>query len=234
MRNLILLSVCWMAIAAAPGALAQPTPTPASPARPPMMTTPAPTTPGHSPTQPAPASPGMQPMSPQMPPVTAPPAPAPGATPSPMGDPTSPTSPTQAGCNTRTLAVPFGISRTDVSRDLQARLTEMAVVPSTCRIERVTVTGHADRSGNAASNRALSQRRADAVRNALVAQRVPAQLIQVAAEGDTQATGTATNDRRVDVVLSLSPTTAVVAPRAAAPLPAPAPSQTSPSPQANQ
>jgi outer membrane protein OmpA-like peptidoglycan-associated protein len=67
------------------------------------------------------------------------------------------------------------------------------------------LTGHADRSGNPAANRALSQRRAEAVRAALLAERVPASAIQVAAEGSDRATGDAQNDRRVDIVAQFGP-----------------------------
>lgn len=49
----------------------------------------------------------------------------------------------------------------------------------------ITLTGHSDRSGPAAVNRRISQRRAQAVRDALIARGVPADAITIEAEGET-------------------------------------------------
>jgi outer membrane protein OmpA-like peptidoglycan-associated protein len=51
---------------------------------------------------------------------------------------------------------------------------------------RLTVTGHTDRSGPEAYNMALSLRRADAVRDALLRDGVPASAIEVVGKGETE------------------------------------------------
>jgi outer membrane protein OmpA-like peptidoglycan-associated protein len=53
-------------------------------------------------------------------------------------------------------------------------------------VSRITITGHADRSGPDAYNMALSQRRANAVRDALVRDGVPGNRITTVARGETQ------------------------------------------------
>ncbi len=53
-------------------------------------------------------------------------------------------------------------------------------------VSRIAVTGHADRSGADAYNMALSQRRANAVRDALVRAGVPANRITTTARGESQ------------------------------------------------
>jgi outer membrane protein OmpA-like peptidoglycan-associated protein len=71
----------------------------------------------------------------------------------------------------------------------------------------VRIEGHTDSSGNARANQALSQRRADAVRDALIAAGVAANRITAVGLGESQpvasndtAEGRARN-RRVDVIL---------------------------------
>ncbi|MBU1691254.1 MAG: OmpA family protein [Gammaproteobacteria bacterium] len=54
------------------------------------------------------------------------------------------------------------------------------------QVEVVLVTGHADRIGSDAYNQKLSQRRADAVKEYLVAQGVEANRIETAAKGESE------------------------------------------------
>lgn len=54
------------------------------------------------------------------------------------------------------------------------------------QIEKILVTGHADRIGSAAYNQKLSQRRADAVKDYLTEQGVAAERIQTAAKGESE------------------------------------------------
>ncbi len=54
------------------------------------------------------------------------------------------------------------------------------------QVEVVLVTGHADRIGNNAYNQKLSQRRADAVKDYLVAQGVEEKRIETAAKGESE------------------------------------------------
>lgn len=72
----------------------------------------------------------------------------------------------------------------------------------------VTAVGHTDSVGDAAYNRALAQRRAEAVRDHLVGQGIPAALIRVEARGEddpradnSHADGRARN-RRTEVEFS--------------------------------
>lgn len=53
-------------------------------------------------------------------------------------------------------------------------------------VPRITVLGHADRTGGEAHNLSLSLRRADAVERALVAAGVPARRVGVAAAGESR------------------------------------------------
>ena len=51
---------------------------------------------------------------------------------------------------------------------------------------KISATGHADRSGSEEYNLALSMRRADAVREALIAGGIPAENITLAARGESE------------------------------------------------
>jgi outer membrane protein OmpA-like peptidoglycan-associated protein len=51
---------------------------------------------------------------------------------------------------------------------------------------RVALTGHTDTAGSAAYNMALSLRRAEVVKQALVREGVPAEIIVAAGRGETQ------------------------------------------------
>ncbi|WP_342238030.1 OmpA family protein [Inquilinus sp. OTU3971] len=72
--------------------------------------------------------------------------------------------------------------------------------------DAVAITGHADRVGSAASNLELSLRRAETVRNALVARGVPDSLLSVHGAGETDpfvptADGVARpENRRVEIL----------------------------------
>ena len=68
---------------------------------------------------------------------------------------------------------------------------------------RVFVCGHADKVGTAEANLAISQKRVDVVRQALIELGLPADLIVVSAKGDTRPLvgneGAEAQNRRVDV-----------------------------------
>jgi outer membrane protein OmpA-like peptidoglycan-associated protein len=74
---------------------------------------------------------------------------------------------------------------------------------------RVTTTGHTDTSGPDAYNMALSLRRANAVKDALVRDGVPAQAISVVGKGESQPlapTGDGVREaqnRRVQIVIAV-------------------------------
>ncbi|MHB8914376.1 MAG: OmpA family protein [Thiobacillus sp.] len=62
-------------------------------------------------------------------------------------------------------------------------VTKMKQYP---QVEAILVTGHADRIGTDAYNQALSERRANAVKNYLVSQGIEAGRIQTAAKGESE------------------------------------------------
>lgn len=78
-----------------------------------------------------------------------------------------------------------------------------------CEIKRVQVVGLASASGDVASNLSLSERRATAVAEALVAAGWPTPAFELGAVGDAGATTTAgTNEpmrRRTEVVVEAAP-----------------------------
>lgn len=78
-----------------------------------------------------------------------------------------------------------------------------------CEIKRVQVVGLASASGDVASNLSLSERRATAVAEALVAAGWPTPVFELGAVGDAGATTTAgTNEpmrRRTEVVVEAAP-----------------------------
>jgi OmpA-OmpF porin, OOP family len=71
----------------------------------------------------------------------------------------------------------------------------------------ISVTGHADRAGSEAYNMALSLRRADAVRKALIAGGIPADAITVAGRGESEPAVPTPDgvkeqaNRRVEIIL---------------------------------
>lgn len=101
----------------------------------------------------------------------------------------------------------FPLGSTQLSSDDQNALAQAAQVYKTKQNARVTVTGFADTVGSPAGNMALSQQRANVVKDLLVKGGVPAAAITTAASGDTGllvASGTQANEprnRRVAVVI---------------------------------
>ncbi|HCA15571.1 MAG: OmpA family protein [Alcaligenes pakistanensis] len=84
-------------------------------------------------------------------------------------------------------------------RDIAGQLKQMSDV------EQLTVSGHTDRIGNAASNQRLSQQRAQAVRNALSAQGIPAAVIQTQGFGQDRPLVNCDQQIRSDLIACLAP-----------------------------
>ena len=101
----------------------------------------------------------------------------------------------------------FPLGSTQLGSDDQNTIAQAAQVYRTKQGARVMVTGYADTVGSPAFNMALSQRRADAVKDYLVKAGVPASAVTTAASGDTNllvATGDEANEarnRRVVIVI---------------------------------
>ncbi len=101
----------------------------------------------------------------------------------------------------------FPLGSTQLGSDDQNTIAQAAQVYKTKQNATVSVTGYADTVGSANFNMALSQRRADIVKDMLVRSGVPAAAITTAASGDTNllvATGDEANEprnRRVVIVI---------------------------------
>lgn len=103
--------------------------------------------------------------------------------------------------------VTFSSGSADLSSSFMPVLNDVGVILNQYPSTYIDVVGHADSTGNAASNMELSERRANAVAGYLVGQKVKAERIYIAGAGDTQpiasnATpeGRAKN-RRVEITL---------------------------------
>lgn len=119
---------------------------------------------GSAPAQPAPATTVVAPPPPP-PPPPAPPAAAPTIT--------------------RNFTVFFDWDRSVLTADAQQVLQNVARDAKAGKIVQINVAGHADTSGPSDYNQKLSQRRAEAVREYLASQGLPANQIAVEAKGET-------------------------------------------------
>jgi OOP family OmpA-OmpF porin len=101
----------------------------------------------------------------------------------------------------------FDWDRSDLSAQAITTLRQVAAAYKERGSARVTATGHTDKSGPDAYNMALSLRRANAVKNALVTEGVPATAIAVVGRGESQplvqtADGVREpQNRRVEIVM---------------------------------
>ncbi|MGH6931178.1 MAG: OmpA family protein [Dongiaceae bacterium] len=109
----------------------------------------------------------------------------------------------------RTYVVLFDFDKSNVRPDAQAVIDQVLADAAEQGMDSVNIsaTGHADRSGSEDYNLALSLRRADAVREALIAGGVPAEAITVAGRGEGEpAVPTADGvreqaNRRAEIIL---------------------------------
>ena len=143
---------------------------------------------------PAPAAaPTPPPPPPPPPPAAAAPAPPPAAAPAPQVP--------------RNYLVFFNFDRSDITPEASNIIRQAAANAKTARVTRIEATGHADRSGPENYNLRLSQRRAEAVRQSLMREGIPANEIFVSAKGESEPL-VATPDgvrepqnRRLEIVL---------------------------------
>jgi outer membrane protein OmpA-like peptidoglycan-associated protein len=94
--------------------------------------------------------------------------------------------PAASAAGPRNFSVFFEFDKSDISADAQRVLVEAANSAKSGAYTRVTATGHTDTMGPPRYNMALSIRRANAVRDALVREGIPATSIVVIGRGETQ------------------------------------------------
>jgi OmpA-OmpF porin, OOP family len=125
--------------------------------------------------------------------------------PAPVAAPVAP--PAQAPSVARTYLVFFDWDRADLTARAREIIREAATNAQRANVTRIEVAGHADRSGDAAYNQRLSQRRADAVAAELVRDGVNRNEITIQAFGESRplvptADGVREpQNRRVEIVL---------------------------------
>jgi outer membrane protein OmpA-like peptidoglycan-associated protein len=125
-----------------------------------------------------------------------------------FGAPASPPPPVTDGPGmVRSFMVFFDWDSATLSDQALSTIKQAAAQSRTLRSTRITATGHTDKSGPESYNMALSLRRANAVKNALVREGVPAAEIAVIGRGESQplvptADGVREpQNRRVEIVI---------------------------------
>lgn len=111
----------------------------------------------------------------------------------------------------------FGFDKSEIKAEGKQMLDELVSQLNGAQYERVVLTGHADRVGNAQYNQKLSERRATVVKDYLVEKHVPGDRISVVGMGETEPMTTSADcvrlkraalvvclqpDRRVDVEMT--------------------------------
>ncbi len=84
------------------------------------------------------------------------------------------------------ITIYFDYDKSNLTSEAAELIREAAARALANNIQGVRVEGHADRSGGDAYNQALSQRRANVVRDALIANSVPADRITASAFGESR------------------------------------------------
>lgn len=108
---------------------------------------------------------------------------------------------------TRSYMVFFDFDKSDINQQALATIKQAAGNSKQGGVQRLNVTGHADRAGTEQYNMALSLRRANAVKQVLISEGIPADSIVVIGRGETQplvptADGVReAQNRRVEIIL---------------------------------
>lgn len=80
----------------------------------------------------------------------------------------------------------FESGKAELSAGAKARLSELARQLNGLAYDRIVITGHADRTGPAAANQRLSERRANAAHNYLVSEGVPSTKLHSSGKSSSQ------------------------------------------------
>lgn len=100
----------------------------------------------------------------------------------------------------------FGFDSAVLSADGKANLDRLlSRVQEASHIQDIMITGYTDRIGSDRYNLALSQRRAEAVRDYLAANGVSATSMQVAGRGDADPVVQCDDKRREQLIACLAP-----------------------------
>jgi len=104
-------------------------------------------------------------------------------------------------------SVTFASGKSEILEGAQSKLDEVAEALKKAKPKEVVIEGHTDSQGSASLNKALSQDRAESVRQYLINQGVPAENIRAVGKGETNSIadngtpeGRAMN-RRVEIVI---------------------------------
>ncbi len=97
-----------------------------------------------------------------------------------------PPAPAPAPMPKKNFLVFFDFDRSNITADAQRVITEAASAAKAGNVSRIQLTGHTDRSGSDQYNMALSLRRGEAVKQALIRQGIPAASIAVIGRGESQ------------------------------------------------
>src|SRR5262249_20130364 len=87
------------------------------------------------------------------------------------------------------FVVLFDFDKSNINAAGQAVIDQAIAAAQKMGTAHISATGHADRSGSESYNMALSLRRADSVRAALIAGGIPAEAITVAGGGKGEPAG---------------------------------------------
>ena len=97
------------------------------------------------------------------------------------------------------LTVRFPRNGADLGPEQRIMLNEVFEQLARSPKDRILITGHTDRSGDPALNLALSEQRARAVRDYLLARGIPAERLMVNYYGDSRSLGRDPSERRVEI-----------------------------------
>lgn len=90
-------------------------------------------------------------------------------------------------CSAESFAIYFEEGATELSEESDAVMDAVAASYSRCDLYKMEIEGHADASGDSATNEVISAKRADAVLAALETRGVDAQRVHLVAYGDQGA-----------------------------------------------